>query len=484
VMLLDETTQRFHRILLQEYLATPHLQDFHSMRIWKGIHEHTKVQAEAYGMCAVDCMHPDNFLPEFRNMIPVIHVRLIRSIAEQMKLELMRYIEVEPEIWNQLYSAYRLAESSQLENTMVYAYPGQAIQTSPRHELLRALVLYISSPDTLSPDQIEVAYRIAARMAGFFDMQENPTVDCHNFIDLASSAAPGSVDANLHASPTLRYFGMQHALSKVKEIIQVNESGRLQHEKRFGNEFTPDGKLTVLRHLERYWANEHPHRRNERSNIHASIEVVHGYETLLKLVAHISAEAMRAPSEKDAASHNARSDNPPDDESFKYTPETWPMLDASGSGLGTIMPAKAGSWAKIGSLFGIKTRPGHPWWIGVIRRMKTEAGDEVHVGIEILARKPLSAWLRILIDGTDKASDWQSRTDSLDYDYLHVILLSDSHNSYLNATLLMKPRSYAANQVYEIMMGDNSRSIQLTGLLAEDEDYEQVSFKWLDASQR
>jgi hypothetical protein len=146
------------------------------------------------------------------------------------------------------------------------------------------------------------------------------------------------------------------------------------------------------------------------------------------------------------------------------------------------MPMTAGSWGKIGALCGLKTKAGNPWWVGMIRRIQTDSQSKVHVGIEILARKPLAVWLRILGKGAEKVSNWETSSGSFEYDYLHVILQPDSQNSYLNATMLVESGSYVAGQVYEMMMGEKSRNIKFTGLLAEGEDYEQVSFQWIDSA--
>ncbi len=49
----------------------------------------------------------------------------------------------------------------------------------------------------------------------------------------------------------------------------------------------------------------------------------------------------------------------------------------------------------------------------------------------------------------------------------------------MNATMLMESGSYAPDSIFEMMMGEKSRDIRLAGLLAEGEDYEQASFRWL-----
>src|SRR4030065_1851689 len=95
VMLLDETGQPLQAELLHLYLGAPHLQDFKGMHLWQGIHGYMKALAEAYALCVDEYQKAEKKSIELREIIPIICVRLLRANAEQMKLELMRYIEVE-----------------------------------------------------------------------------------------------------------------------------------------------------------------------------------------------------------------------------------------------------------------------------------------------------------------------------------------------------------------------------------------------------
>lgn len=57
--------------------------------------------------------------------------------------------------------------------------------------------------------------------------------------------------------------------------------------------------------------------------------------------------------------------------------------------------------------------------------------------------------------------------------------LPDEHNSYLHATLLMESGKFVIDTQHQMMMGEKSRDIKLTALLAEGEDFEQAGFEWL-----
>ncbi len=481
IMLLDETGQPLHAELLRLYLGAPHLQDFQGLRQWQGIHGFMRALAEAYATCISEYQQAEKKPWYLKENMPVICVRLLRAVAERMKLEMMRYVEVEQSAWDHLCSCYSFAEANQLADSMVYAYPRQIIHTSPQRELLRAVMLYVSSPDTLAPDQIEVSYRIAGRLVSFFDIKTAPDPDCAHFINLSKPGAPGNIDNKLQATPAMRFFGAIKAVPKIKEIIEQNERSLIQQEQRFGNEFTPAGKLTVLKHLQIYWGKDQPHRHQERKGISAAIEVIHSFRAISQLVTRIDLNRVVNLSEKDAAAlkEQTKIDLAATDD-IKYTTETWAVSDVSADGIGGMIPKAAGAWVKIGELCGLKSQNGQLWWVGMIRRLQTDSKGTVHVGIEILAKKPLSVWLRALGKGAEKASNWETSSGSFEYDYLPVILLPDVYNSYVNATMLMESGSYTPDNIYEMMMGEKSRDIKLASLLAEGEDYEQVSFQWLN----
>lgn len=481
IMLLDETGQPLHAELLREYLGAPHLQDFQGLHQWQGLHGFMRILAEAYAACISEYRQAEKKPLVLDEKMPVICVRLLRAVAGRMKLKMMRYVEVDQSSWDQLCSCYSFTEDSQIAEAMVYAYPKQVIHTSPQRELLRALMLYLSSPGTLAPEQIEVSYRIAGRLVNSFDFKAEPDPDCAHFIDLSRPGAPGNADNKLQATAAMRFFGAVRAVPKIKGLIDQNERSLIQQEQRFGNEFTPSGKLTVLKHLQTYWGKDQPHRHQERRGISAAIEVVHSFRTIGQLVTCIDLDHVANLSEKDAAALKEQSKiNLTAADDIKYTTETWTVSDVSTNGIGGIIPKTAGDWVKIGALCGIKSQNGQLWWVGMIRRLQTDPKGAVHVGIEILAKKPLSVWLRALGKGTEKASNWETSSGSFEYDYLPVILLPDAYNSYVNATMLMESDSYVPDNIFEMMMGEKSRDIKLTSLLAEGEDYEQVSFQWLN----
>lgn len=477
-MLLDETAAPILANVQRSYTSAPHLQDLEGMKLWRAMHEFAIARIELFAVCLRELSLSAKKNETANEQISIVCVRFLRSVIEQLKLELMRYMDVQMVVWDNLCWGYQLAEANGLAETMVIAYPGHVIHSSPQRELLCALVLFESAPGALSSSQIEMSSRIAARLSSFFDLSPEYSADTPYMIDLAHPAMPKWIAGKPEAGESMRFFGASRAVSRLDEIIRQNERGQVEEEYRFDSEFTPEGKLTMLRHLLVYWSKEHVHRNQERHAIQTEIEVVRSLKTISKLVKHFDINQLTNLSEEDAAQLKERSGLEVVGEEIKYTSEAWPVLDISADGVGGIVPRTSNDWVKIGALCGLKGKNANQWWVGMIRRLKTDLQGKVHVGIRVLTKQPLSVWLRVLGKGVERVSNWHTSSGSFAYDYLPVILIPDEHNSYVHATMLMECGSFVVGTLFEVMLGEKSRTIKLVEIIAEGDDYEQVRFEW------
>ena len=473
VLLLDETALPLHAEMLHQYLSAPHLQDFKGVHQWQGIHAYAKALAEAYGAVIEEYRTLDKKPFVVKQQLPLLCVRWVRTIGEQMKLELMRYLDIEPSVWRQLAACQRFIESEQIAESMVIAYEGNVIHVSPQRELLRALILYVAAPEELAPDEIEVSYRIAGRMCSFFDLKNTADADCPYQIDIVTGTAPQRATGAV--TPNIRYFGAVRGMGAVEKIEKQNEDDPVWQERRFGSEFTPSGKLTVLKHLTTWWAAQPSLRPHDHRDINTTVEVIHGFRLISQMVTRIELISADAEKEKENRIGLAAVD-----EEIDYSSEVWTVTDISLDEIGIRLAKSAGVWVKIGDICGIKTQNNPLWWVGVIRRIHTDADSNVHLVVAIIAKKPLSIWLRALGKGAEKASNWETSSGSFEYSYVPVILLPDARNSYLNATMLMESGAFVPGNFYHALMGEKSRELKLSKLIAEGEDYEQIGFEWVD----
>jgi hypothetical protein len=474
VLLLDETALPIHSEFLHQFLNAPHLRDFKGVHLWQGMHAYAKALAEAYTASVEEYRAAGKKTFEMRQQMPLLCVRWARAIAEQLKLELMRYLDVEPAVWRQIAACQRIAEAEQVAESMVLPYAGHVIHVSPQRELLRALMMYVAAPDELAPDQVEVSYRIGGRLCSFFDLKSAADADCPYQFDLAAGTAPQRMHGE--ATADMRYFGAVRALAAVDKIEKQNEDDPVWQERRFGSEFTPGGKLTVLKHLLAWWSGQPPLRHQDHRGIDTRVDVIHGFRLISQMATRIELLAADAEKHKPGGIGLAAVDE------IDYAAETWTVGDISLDEIGIRLVKSEGAWVKVGDLCGIKTQNNPLWWVGVIRRIHTDAASNVHLDISIIAKKPLSIWLRALGKGAEKASNWETSSGSFQYTYLPAILLPDAQNSLRSATLLTETGAFIPGNQYQALMGDDSRDVKLVRLVAEGEDYEQVGIEWVGSN--
>lgn len=469
ITLLDETGWPLHTERLTDYLSAPHLHDFQGVQAWRRLLRFTMELARAYDACLKGYLQAKPPPANREKILPPLCTRALRASGEEIKLYLLRYIDIPPAAWQQLYRFHAAAESAGVAQTLLSFDAWHRPETCPQHQFLRTLMLYVSSPANLAPDQIELCFRITRRLADLFDLTVQPDSDSEYWLDLDGDSPPSPYAGEAQSGTAVRYFGAIRALAAIREIMKWNDGDEPAEERRFGDDFSPDGKLAMLRHLHAHWDRDHPHRKMARRNTIANIEVVHGFHAIARIVPHYELDKVPDLSGADRVALTARSQIGLDSD---YLPEMWTVTDASLSGMGAMVPRKGGAWLTAGSLCGIKLQNAELWWIGVVRRLHTDQQDIAHVGIEILAKRSRAVWLR------RRAAAGGEHPGA--YDYFPAILLPDAHNSYVDATLLLEAGSYEAGKQEEILLGENFREIILTGTADEGKDFERVTIRWLN----
>ncbi|NOU00336.1 MAG: hypothetical protein HOO95_02005 [Gallionella sp.] len=480
-MLLDVTGLPLYEQLLQLYIGEPHLQNFKGFQLWQGLNDYKHALSEAYALSIEEYQLAEVMPLDFKQIMPIVAVRLMLALSEQMQLSMMRYDDVEPAIWLQLCNCYVFTLNAQIAESKIIAYPKLSVQATPHYEFLRAVMLYISSPATLAPDQIAACYRITGHLVNYFDCKLESDEGSTHYIDFVKPSAPKKLEEQLKVVNSMRFFSAAKAVPKIADIVEHHEQAFIQHAERSQNVYMPSGKLTVLKHLQLYWGKNQPSRNQKRQTVTATVEVIHGMGSISQWVAHIDQGNLVNVTAQDSGKTRSPASIQLSSMYSDGEPEIWIVLDVSERGVGGVIPKAVGAWVKIGDLCAIKLEGSPIWWVGMIRRLKIGSDDFMQFGIEILAKKPLAVLLRAQNLNADKGLEWEVGVEMTIRKALRVILLPDSNNSYANATMLMASGNFLLGAVYELMLGEKNRNIKLTGLLEEGGDYERVSFVLLNA---
>jgi hypothetical protein len=403
-------------------------------------------------------------------------VRSMRALARQLKLRQLRYLSIGESHWEALYAVFRLAEQAECDLQRVTAYPDEAMPTTVRNELLRALLLVLARPESMTPRETEIAARIASRFADACVFDEKPRDGLIWEID---PTLPRGPDLAVTPLPALgaRYFGAAAVTAKVHELIRRMNADPGFKEQRFGEEFTREEKLVVLNRVANYWCDAPPRARDYRANSPAALEVTLGYDNACRQIPRVLFrdwnELIAALDVKILAQLNIVAD--PDSPAPPVPIEQWQRRDASAWGLSAEVTRAGENEIELGTLCVYKAAGG-AWSAGMVRRLVRDADERLLAGIEIIARKPATVLLRRIGHGGMSVQHYRQASNASAGDYMNSLLLAAAREEKRRHELLLPRGEFIAGIVYEAMIGDARQQFKVEELIERGLDFDRVRF--------
>ena len=258
IRLVDETGQPFERELTRLYLTPSALTEFERLQLWRAaLHFWERLEC-AYRLCLDEIQREPKLQRGHIGDLPPLSVRLLRALASQVRLAHLRYTPVREPLRQTLFDIYSMSEHAGYDNQRIVAYPDEDMPTTARQELLRAMLLEIARPDSMPPQHTDIAARAAARYASACLFEQKSKAGCYWTIDLARPHPPELASAVTTSQPTARFFGAASVIVKIEEAIRRLTAQPQAMEQRFGEEYTSQEKLEVLRRLTLYWGEAAP----------------------------------------------------------------------------------------------------------------------------------------------------------------------------------------------------------------------------------
>jgi hypothetical protein len=477
--LLDETGQKRESAALSEFLRNDKLKDFERRQLWQVLVDFWEHVSAAYRVCIREiaqaaapgeAAHPERTL---------LVARALRALASEGKTMHLRYLPVPPRVWQELAQLYSEAEKEHFVTGLVKAYATDVHHTNARQEFLRLPMIVAASPGSEHLLEMELSARIVAQLAGGFALHAQPDADCNFCVDLAHPAVPVRHKPDTPATATMRYFGAAQARVVIQEIIDRYTANPKEPEKRFGDDYSIQEKLVVLKRLLLYWGESPPQQRWPRVKIEAKIKVAHGFPAASELVTRIEFSGMAEMTADQRVKVKQQTGIALQAEEVTAVITEWMGRDGSTWGVGVDIPRQDESWAKIGALCTLQAAGHKAWWLGAIRRLQRDPHDHVHAGIEIFSKKPVSVYLRGIGEGAERAENWQTSSGSFQFTYLNALVLAESATSGTSPEILLKRDGFKPGIQYEVLMGGETPHVRLEELLEHGGDYDRVRVTWL-----
>ena len=275
---IDQFTKFHQRKVAKEYLTTRRLAKFQENRVWTLNFEFWKNLATAYLLCFEEFQAKGGIASQ---ALPTIAARALRAIATQMKWELLRYGPVEDKLWGDIARLYSFAESKGFSEDAIAVYPGAHGKSTVRDELVKVLMLSISSVESLVPLHLGIAERLIAHMSESFLFGKEKVQGCTHCYDLSLRQAPNRISIALEPGATMRYLGAGPSKSELDRLVSIAKLGFVPTDLNLGAPYPAKVVLEVLQHLELYWASRLPERRYERRRTITRLNVVHGFNAII-----------------------------------------------------------------------------------------------------------------------------------------------------------------------------------------------------------
>jgi len=386
------------------------------------------------------------------------------------KVCLMRYRDVPSSLWRQASSVHASAEATGFANTAAHPRHDQQTATTATEELLRLLMLQVSMPDMMAPEQIEVAERVVLQLGSDFTLRPAGAADAPFCFDPDSDHPPRRAASQPPGQAArTRYFGPGAALETLARLHKQVAAEDISKVKAFGKDIGPHAQIRTVEHLLRFWGPNPAYSPPAHSPATGQVLVVHWYE---QICLHLPDAA--------SADNRAGALAMTDSEKVKpEPPEAWTLRGAGGNELGAEIPQLGGGRVRSGDLLGVHVQSRNEWWLGVIRRMHAERGGGMHADIAIFSRQPLVLKLRVLGKDTSLPAGWETSSDAFSYRYLDAILLPDASEKSGTLNLLLPAEGWKARRAYEATAWEPSRYLRVLRLLRHGQGFARVEFEWL-----
>jgi hypothetical protein len=385
------------------------------------------------------------------------------------KVCLMRYRDVPSSAWRRAYSVHASAEAGGFATTAAHTHHDQQTATTATEELLRLVMLQMSMPEMMAPEQIEVSERVVLQLGSDFTLRPAGAADAAFCFDPDSELAPRRAASQSGQAASTRYFGPGAALDALARLHKQIAAEDISKVKAFGKDIGPHAQIRTVEHLLRFWGSNPAYAPPAHSPATGQLLVVHRYE---QICLHLP-DAAYADNQASALAMT-------DSEKVKpELPEAWNLRTAGGGELGAEVPQPSVGWARSGELLGVHVQSRNEWWLGVVRRIHTERGASMHADISLFSRQPLVLKLRVLGKDVALPAGWEISTDAFSYRYPDAILLPDASEKLKVLNMLLPAEGWKAGRVYEAIAWEPTRYLRIVRLLRHGQGFARVEFEWL-----
>jgi hypothetical protein len=387
-------------------------------------------------------------------------VRALSACRILAKLHLVHQATVPGRLWHVAYALHAAAEKAGFAATPVHAQSDPRTMTTVEQELLRLLMLHVSAPDMLTPEQIELADRIIERLGAEFTLRQPGVADNPFCFEPGGESGPRRAK-DAQPAATARHFGPGMGYESLERIGKQPGAADLRL---LGKDIAPSAQMNTVQHLLASWRPDAACAAPAHEPATGSVRVLHGYGEIWSDLSRT-----RNGGELSLA---ATSPNVP------RPAETWQLRGTGASELAVEVPQESRAWVKSGALVGL-LRDASEHWVGMIRRLQVRPDGGLEADIAVLSRAPEARTLRQVFNKGEDRPYTEAASRQFGMSSVRALILAAAAGQPVN--LLLPPERWAPGRVFELEKDSELHYLRGLQVVRRGDDYVLATFEWVPA---
>lgn len=384
-------------------------------------------------------------------------------------------------IWHKLYQLFKFSIREQLLSYHVNdEFSGVTYRTSIRSAFTTPLLLSSSNPYQLRSQDIPQVYKFLLIWASQAKITTEITTDELFVFNLKSDEQPNYRELMHNSSEPDQWYGLSclHLVANLQNLLDNNFYQETLSEQ-------------LINHLSRAWtclpSRAFPRTYNQGLiTANVGLSSTHYFINNKKDVipAHIIAEQQEMAKKENASNsdfslvenykhttvdciHHSPIESYYGKAKPSYQQHQWQLLNTSENGYCLCTTADYPEDIQVGEMISIQdaeTTDNTSWHIGVVKWMKYTDGDELQVGIQLIAPQAIAVGVR------------SAKQEVLNSTYLRALLLSDYHNDNISATIIVPKLQYQTTDTVHLVNEIIDMQVVLGRCLYEGTSYKHFSY--------
>lgn len=297
--------------------------------------------------------------------LPLFALRAMRYYFEHAKWSYMRYLELDGNTWRRINRLYGWADQHGFQDGQIQPYT-DCPHGSIRREYLNILMLSLSSPENMPPDQIQLTAQWLDTWTTRIDLEETIRPHRHLFaIDFAGAKPPKRLRRDM-VGVHWRYWSTDTLQQNIRQTLAALRDGTTAAELGLPKDSAQPANLELMQRLCDLWSRDTPQqrRKHERRNSNREIHLLRGLKNIVNTIAS--------------------------QESRDTIHCSGIVANESVCGLGIHLQEKRSEALQPCEIVGVfQKNPDRNFSLGIVRRLARQADGQITAGIETITATPL-----------------------------------------------------------------------------------------------